>query len=141
MTPDALAALVSATVSDLIEDNRLCLPKGFRVNASVERPKNRDHGDYATNVAMTLAKPAHTPPRVIGEMLAARLAISPAIARAEVAGPGFVNITLETASQGEVASRIVAEDGHYGRGITQRGRWINVEFISANPLSVALTTL
>jgi arginyl-tRNA synthetase len=133
MTPDALAALVSATVSDLIEGNKLCLPKGHRVNATVERPKNRDHGDYATNVAMTLAKPAHTPPRVIGELLAAELVKSPAIAHAEVAGPGFVNITLEAATQGEVAARIVAEDGHYGHGTTQHGRWINIEFISANP--------
>jgi arginyl-tRNA synthetase len=133
MTPDALAALVSATVTDLIEGNKLCLPKGYLVNASVERPKNRDHGDYATNVAMTLAKPAHTSPRVIGEMLAAELVKSPAIASADVAGPGFVNITLEAATQGEVASRIVAEDGHYGHGTTQRGRWINIEFISANP--------
>ena len=133
MTPDALAALVSATVSDLIAGNRLSLPSGYRVTASVERPKNRDHGDYATNVAMTLAKPSGTPPRVIGEMLAAELAKSPAIARAEVAGPGFVNITLEAASQGEVASRIVAEDGHFGHGTTQAGRWVNIEFISANP--------
>ncbi len=133
MTPDALAALVSATVSDLIADSKLCLPKGFRVVATVERPKNREHGDYATNVAMTLAKAAHTPPRVIGELLAAQLVQSPAIARAEVAGPGFVNITLETASAGEVAARIVAEDGHYGHGTTQHGRWINIEFISANP--------
>ncbi|MCU0262317.1 MAG: arginine--tRNA ligase [Candidatus Nanopelagicales bacterium] len=133
MTPDALAALVSASVTDLIEHNKLCLPKGYRVNATVERPKNREHGDYATNVAMTLAKPAHTSPRIIGEMLAAQLSQSPAIARAEVAGPGFVNITLEAASQGEVASRIVIEGAHYGQGTTQHGRWINIEFISANP--------
>ena len=133
MTPDALAALVSATVTDLIEDSKLCLPEGYRVKATVERPKNRDHGDYATNVAMTLAKPAHTPPRVIGEMLAAQLALSPAVASAEVAGPGFVNITLDAASQGEAASRIVAEGEHYGHGTSQHGRWINIEFISANP--------
>ena len=62
MTPDALAALVSATVTDLIDANRISLPSGYRVQATVERPKNRDHGDYATNVAMTLAKPAHTEP-------------------------------------------------------------------------------
>jgi arginyl-tRNA synthetase len=133
MTPDALAALVSATVTDLIEANKLCLPKGYRVDAAVERPKNREHGDYATNVAMTLAKAAHTPPRAIGELLAAELAKSPAVASAVVAGPGFVNISLEAASQGEVAARIVAEDGHYGQGTSQRGRWINVEFISSNP--------
>ncbi|HEX6888220.1 MAG TPA: arginine--tRNA ligase [Candidatus Nanopelagicales bacterium] len=133
MTPDALAALISASVTDLIEGNKLCLPKGYRITATVERPKNREHGDYATNIAMTLAKPAHTPPRVIGELLAAQLQSSPAIASAVVAGPGFVNITLETASQGEVASRIVVEGDHYGHGRSQHGRWINVEFISANP--------
>ncbi|MCU0301943.1 MAG: arginine--tRNA ligase [Candidatus Nanopelagicales bacterium] len=133
MTPDALAALVSASVTDLIQANKLCLPEGYLVNASVERPKNREHGDYATNVAMTLAKPAHTPPRVIGELLAAELEKSPAVASAVVAGPGFVNITLEAASQGEVASRIVAQGDHYGQGTSQRGRWINIEFISANP--------
>ncbi len=133
MTPDSLAALVSATVTDLIEANKLCLPKGFRVNATVERPKLREHGDYSTNVALVLAKPAHTPPRVIGEMLAAELQRSPAVASAVVAGPGFVNITMEAASQGEVASRIVVEGRHYGNGTSQSGRWINIEFISANP--------
>jgi arginyl-tRNA synthetase len=133
MTPEALAALISAAVADLIADKRLSLPEGHPVSATVERPKNRDHGDYATNVAMALARPAGTPPRVIGELLAAELAKSPAIASAEVAGPGFVNITLEAASQGEVAARIVAEGAGYGRGTVQRGRAINVEFISANP--------
>jgi arginyl-tRNA synthetase len=133
MTPDTLAALVSAAISDLIADSRLPLPDGYRVNATVERPKNRDHGDYATNVAMTLARPAKMPPRAIGELLAAELRRSPAVAHAEVAGPGFVNITLDAASQGEVASRIVVEGDHYGTGTSQAGRWINVEFISANP--------
>ena len=79
--------------------HKLCLPKGYRVNVTVERPKNREHGDYATNVALTLAKAAHTPPRAVGEMLAAQLALSPAIAHAEVAGPGFVNITLDAAAR------------------------------------------
>ena len=133
MTPDALAALISATVGALVESGRLTLPEGHEVSATVERPKNRDHGDYATNVAMTLAKPAGKPPRVIGELLAAELSANPAIARAEVAGPGFVNITLETATQGEVAARIVEQAEGFGTGTTQAGRTINVEFISANP--------
>jgi arginyl-tRNA synthetase len=133
MTPDALAALVAATVHDLVDAGRLMLPEGTRVNAHVERPKNRDHGDYATNVALTLAKAAAMPPRQIGELLAAQLVRSDAIAGAVVAGPGFVNITLETATQGEVASRIVIEGDHYGHGTSQAGRWINIEFISANP--------
>ncbi len=133
MTPDALAALITASIRDLVADSRITLPDDHRVLATVERPKNREHGDYATAVAMTLAKAARMPPRAIGELLAERLQESPAIARAEVAGPGFVNICLETASLGEVASRIVAESEHYGRSTAQAGRWINIEFISANP--------
>ncbi|MGB8020847.1 MAG: arginine--tRNA ligase [Candidatus Nanopelagicales bacterium] len=133
MTPDALAALVTATVTDLVASGRLGLPPGRRISAKVERPKNRDHGDYATTVALTLARAAGMPPTTIGQMLAEELERSPAIASAEVAGPGFVNITLETATQGEVASRIVLEGEHYGHGTSQAGRWINVEFISANP--------
>jgi len=133
MTPDALAALITATVHDLVGSGRLTLPEGHGVAATVERPKNRDHGDYATNVAMILAKPARTNPRAIGELLAAELAGNPAIARAEVAGPGFVNITLEAATQGEVAAHIVELGQDFGTGTAQAGRTINVEFISANP--------
>ncbi len=133
MTPDALAALVTAAVTELVGSGQLALPPGHRVAAKVERPRNREHGDYATTVALTLARAAGRPPVEIGTLLAAQLEQSPAIARAEVAGPGFVNITLETATQGEVAARIVVEGDHYGRGTTQAGRWINVEFISANP--------
>ncbi len=133
MTPDALAALVTSTVTDLAVAGRLSLPAGHRVEATVERPRNREHGDYATTVAMALARPTGMPPRAIGELLAEALAASSAIARAEVAGPGFVNITLEVASQGEVASRIVEQGADYGMGSAQLGRTINVEFISANP--------
>ncbi len=133
MTPDALAALVGSTVTELTRTGQLSLPAGHRVRATVQRPKNREHGDYATTVAMTLAKPAGMSPRAIGELLAGQLAESPAIARAEVAGPGFVNITLEVASQGEIAARIVEQGAEYGRGNAQLGRTINVEFISANP--------
>jgi arginyl-tRNA synthetase len=133
MTPEALAALITATVSGLAEGGQLGLPDGHTVSAAVERPKNREHGDYATNVAMTLARPAKLPPRAIGEMLAAALAGVPGIASAEVAGPGFVNITLEAATQGGVAARIVEAADRFGTAETLAGRTINVEFISANP--------
>jgi arginyl-tRNA synthetase len=133
MTPDTLAALISATITDLVGAGRLSLPEGFRVTVMVERPKNRQHGDYATNVALTLARAAGAPPRSIAEMIAEELRRSPAIERAEVAGPGFVNVIFQTAAQGEIASRIVVEGPHYGHGTSQAGRWINVEFISANP--------
>ena len=133
MTPDALAALVTASVHDLVDAGKLHLPEDVRVNAKVERPKNRDHGDYATTIALSLAKAAKMPPRQIGELLAEALQTSPAIASAVVAGPGFVNITLETASQGEIASRIVVEGEHFGQGTILSGHWVNIEFISANP--------
>lgn len=133
MTPDALADLVSAAVAELVHDGALSLPSGFPVRASVERPKNRAHGDYATNVAMALAKPSGTAPQVIGQLLAERLTATSGVAKAEVAGPGFVNITLETSSQGQVAARIVTAGSEYGHGTSQSGRVINIEFISANP--------
>ncbi|MGV1006017.1 MAG: arginine--tRNA ligase [Candidatus Nanopelagicales bacterium] len=133
VTPDTLATLITATITDLVRVGKLRLPAESGFAATVERPKNRDHGDYATNIAMVLAKPAGMPPRAIAELLVAELAESPAIDSASVAGPGFVNIKLHAASQGEVARRIVIESDVYGHGRAQAGKWVNVEFISANP--------
>ena len=99
----------------------------------IERPKSREHGDYATNVALTLAKQAGVAPRVIAEQLAAALVNIDGIASADVAGPGFINITLDTAAQGEVARRIVEAGDLFGHGDALAGRVVNVEFISANP--------
>jgi arginyl-tRNA synthetase len=73
----------------------------------VERPKNKEHGDYATNAALQLAKAAGRPPREVAEVIAARLRDTPGIASVDVAGPGFLNITLSEAAQGELARTIV----------------------------------
>ncbi len=132
MTPDLLASLITATISELVDAGKLPLATGA-VTATVERPKNRNHGDYATNVALTLARAAGMPPRAISELIAAELRRNPAIERAEVAGPGFVNVTLHAAAQGELAARIVREGAQFGQGTSQAGRTVNVEFISANP--------
>lgn len=132
MTPDLLASLITATISELVDAGKLPLATGT-VTATVERPKNRNHGDYATNVALTLARAAGMPPRAISELIAAELRRHPAIERAEVAGPGFVNVTLHAAAQGEMATRIVREGAQFGHGTSQAGRTVNVEFISANP--------
>lgn len=100
---------------------------------AVERPKSREHGDYATNIALVLAKSAGVPPRSIADLLVGQLAGSPGIAGAEVAGPGFVNIRLNSAAQGELVRTIVEEGVAYGSSQTLAGSCINVEFISANP--------
>ena len=120
---DALAGLVSAGTLSI----------DVPAEVHIERPKSREHGDYATNIALALAKQAGVAPRVIAELFAAELAKTDGIASAEVAGPGFINITLDTAAQGEVARRIIEAGEAFGHGDALAGRSVNVEFISANP--------
>jgi arginyl-tRNA synthetase len=99
----------------------------------VERPKNPEHGDYTSNIAMRLAKPAALPPRVVADALASKLRQLPGIAAVDVAGPGFLNITVETASLAAAVRDIVEQGAAYGRTDTLAGQRINLEFISANP--------
>ncbi len=131
MNPDALAEAVTAAVAGLVAEG--LLPDVGVPEVRMERPKSREHGDYATNVALALAKAAGMPPRDLGSLLADRLATVPGIASAEVAGPGFVNIRLDTAAQGLVARTAVEAGPAWGHGDSLRGRRVNVEFISANP--------
>jgi arginyl-tRNA synthetase len=100
---------------------------------NVERPRNPDHGDYATNVALQVAKRAGVPPRDLAGWIAERLEATPGIASAELAGPGFLNIRLDAAAAGQLARTIVEAGPEYGRGDTLRDRRVNLEFISANP--------
>ncbi|MDT7573305.1 MAG: arginyl-tRNA synthetase [Actinomycetota bacterium] len=99
----------------------------------LERPKNPEHGDYATNIALRLAKPAGRPAREVAEAVAARLRDADGIAKVDVAGPGFLNITLAAASLGALARDIVEADAAYGRSQELSGQRINLEFVSANP--------
>lgn len=102
-------------------------------NPTVERPRNPEHGDYATNVAMQTAKKAGTNPRELGTWLAEKLAASPEIDEASVAGPGFINIRLAAAAQGKIVENILAAGQDFGRGDAYKGTKINLEFVSANP--------
>ncbi|GJF32240.1 arginine--tRNA ligase [Kitasatospora sp. NE20-6] len=102
-------------------------------HVTIERPKNRDHGDYATNVALQLAKPAGRPPRAVAELVADRLRGITGVAGVDIAGPGFLNITLDAATQGELARMIVEAGEAYGRNEALKGLRINLEFVSANP--------
>lgn len=131
MTPEDLSVAVGDCVAALQAEGAL----GGEAPADIviERPKNRDHGDYATPVALTLAKSAGRPPREIADMVAERLRQVSGVADVEVAGPGFLNIRLAADAQGLVAGQVVEAGEEYGRVALLEGRRVNVEFISANP--------
>ncbi len=99
----------------------------------MERPRNPEHGDYATNLAMQVAKKAGTNPRELAGLLAEALSASEGIESADVAGPGFLNIRLAAAAQGAIVEQILAAGARYGSAGAQSGRKINLEFVSANP--------
>ena len=100
---------------------------------TLERPKNRDHGDYATSVALQLAKASGKNPREVAQIISDQLQGVDGISKVEIAGPGFINITLNRAGQAELVSTILIAGKEYGRGQALAGVRINLEFISANP--------
>ena len=130
MNPAALEALI---LQVLRESPEISPPEHLPATVSVERPKNREHGDYATNIALTLTKAVGKPPREIAEALARKLVDHADIAAVDVAGPGFLNITFSAASQGELARTILNAGKIYGHGSALAGVHVNLEFISANP--------
>ena len=99
----------------------------------VERPRSREHGDYATSIALQLAKAAGQSPRAVAELLAARLRAVEGIDDVDVAGPGFLNIRLAQSALGRIAVDVVTAGPSYGRGEGAAGESINLEFVSANP--------
>ena len=131
VTPEDLAVSVRAAALEWVSQSGLVLeiPEELRL----ERPKSRAHGDYATNIALALAKAAQLAPRVIAESLAPLIAEIPGVAEAEIAGPGFINIRLDSATLGQTAQIIVEKGAAYGTGTALAGQQINLEFISANP--------
>jgi len=134
MTPQELAGHIKAALLSAISSGQLNLtPDDVPAEIVVERPKNLDHGDWATNVAMQVGKKAGLNPRAAAEILQPFLAALPGVEAIEIAGPGFINIRLSAASQGELARDIIAKGNSFGRGTQLAGKKINVEFISANP--------
>ncbi len=100
---------------------------------TLEAPKDAAHGDLATNAAMVLAKPSGLPPRDLAQRLAPLIAVDSNIAAAEIAGPGFVNLTLERAFWPRVLRMVLEQAGEYGRSTIGQDRAVNVEYVSANP--------
>lgn len=131
MTPEELSLAIRTALTEAVAagDFSATVPAEVRV----ERPKNREHGDWSTNVALQLAKAAGMPPREVAAKLAERLERLPGVKAADVAGPGFLNITVDAASAGELARAIVEAGAAYGHNDAAAGEVINLEFISANP--------
>ncbi|WP_295661806.1 arginine--tRNA ligase [uncultured Nocardioides sp.] len=133
MTPEELSSVIVSTLDALVAEGAVTLPDGTPREVTVERPRQKGHGDYATNVALQLAKRAGTNPRAFAGLVSERLQRADGIAGVEVAGPGFLNITVEAGAQGQVAADIVAAGASYGGSDTFAGERINLEFVSANP--------
>ena len=134
MTPQELADHIRSAVKSAISTGQLALSESdIPGEIVVERPKNLDHGDWATNIAMQLGKKAGLNPRAAAEILQPFLSQLPGVDEVEIAGPGFINLRLSAASQGELVLAVIAKGNAFGRGTKLAGKKINVEFISANP--------
>ncbi|MBF4561784.1 arginine--tRNA ligase [Microbacterium sp. VKM Ac-2870] len=134
MNPDALSAALLAVIAPLAEARRPGSSDGLTAaDLPLERPRNRDHGDWASNAALKLGKAVGVNPREFAQDIADALAATDGVASVDVAGPGFINIRLEAGAAGALAKTIVETGAAYGTNDTQRGQSINLEFVSANP--------
>ena len=140
MSADSVQSKVATAILKALEiaKNDGSLPIDVPSKLILDRPKNRDHGDYATSIALTLAKSASMQPGVIAKVIVEKLSannlLTPAgISKVEIAGPGFINIILESASQAVVVGEILSAGNKYGRSNLLAGKKVNLEFVSANP--------
>ena len=124
---------ISAAILEVLTAAKSKLNCEIPTSLTLDRPKNRDHGDYATSIALALAKPSGLAPRVIAEIIVAGLKARADIAAVDIAGAGFVNITLAKGSQGGVISNILSSGKKFGHAKKLTGVAVNLEFISANP--------
>ncbi|MGB3663963.1 arginine--tRNA ligase, partial [Mycolicibacter algericus] len=132
MTPADLAELLKTTAAAVLAEHDLdtaALP----ATVTVERPRNPEHGDYATNLALQLGKKVGVNPRELAGWLAEALTEADEIASADTAGPGFVNIRLDASAQGTIVANIVEAGQSYGHSQEFDGLNVNLEFVSANP--------
>lgn len=132
MTPAELATTVKEAATRVLAAHDLdasVVPD----TVTVERPRNPEHGDYATNIALQVAKKAGTNPRELAGWLADDLSEDPAIDSAEIAGPGFLNLRLAAGAQGQLVAKVLAEGDQFGHSDLFAGEKVNLEFVSANP--------
>jgi len=132
VTPADLSAAIVGILNQLQSAGQLAAGE-LPTEVVIERPKNREHGDWATNAALQLAKNFGTNPRALAQSVAEHLSAVAGVAKIDIAGPGFLNITLDAAAAGELAQAILAAGADYGKGTDLAGQNINLEFVSANP--------
>ncbi|QDY10347.1 arginine--tRNA ligase [Micromonospora sp. HM134] len=132
MTPAELAEVVLSAAHAVFRERGLD-PAALPAHTAVERPRNPDHGDYASTLALQLSKKVGVPPRELAAALADQLGRAAGIKSVEIAGPGFLNIRLDAAAAGQLARAIVEAGEEYGRSDRLAGQRINLEFVSANP--------
>ena len=123
------AAVVRAIAAEFDGEVASAIPNSI----NLERPKNRDHGDYATSIALQLAKVAGKNPRDIATLLQKEIATIGGISAVDIAGPGFINITVDRSAQAELVKVILDSGARYGESTALAGVSVNLEFISANP--------
>ena len=122
MTPEELSTAIVGVLTSLSDEGALTLPDGVPTTVTVERPRQRDHGDYATNVALQLAKKAGTNPRDLATLVQKRLAEADGIAGVDIAGPGFLNIHVEAGAQGSSPRRWSSRASATGPATRTRAR-------------------
>jgi arginyl-tRNA synthetase len=132
VTPAELAAIVLSAARAALTERELD-PSVLPATTSMERPRNPEHGDYASTLALQVAKKVGIAPRALATAVAERIAQTPGIKAVEIAGPGFLNIRLDAAAAGAVARLVVEAGREYGHSEALRGEKINLEFVSANP--------
>lgn len=137
MSPESLSELLENIAQNLVAQGVAGQLQADMIppveKLTVMRPKDRAHGDWATNVAMQLAKKAQMKPHDLAEMFAERLEKADGIASVEVAGPGFINITLDAASAAAVVDEVLLQGADFGKNTHLCGKTLNLEFVSANP--------
>lgn len=132
MTPADLAELLKTTAAAVLAEHGLDT-SALPATVTVERPRNPEHGDYATNLALQLGKKVGANPRELAGWLATALAAQVGIAAADVAGPGFVNLRLDASAQNVIVQNVIDAGSSYGDSEVLKGQNVNLEFVSANP--------
>ena len=133
MNPASLSAAILDIVRGVLDEHGGSEIDLAMTDVALDRPKNRDHGDWASNVAMKFAKRLEANPRELATELAALIKRIDGVKTVDVAGPGFINITLDAAAAGALAKQIVDDGETYGQNDSLAGQTINLEFVSANP--------
>ena len=131
MTPEELSRIIKNCLESLISAQKLQVDQIPEIK--IERPKSKDHGDFASNIALAVSKAAGKSPRDVAQILSEELLKEKKFKKIDIAGPGFLNFTLDTASLAEIAQTIVKRKEKYGHTDNLKNQVINVEFISANP--------